>query len=237
LTKKYFLFRILTDFSQLRGSEVLFIIRITKDPEIRQAELMDAAQELFMMLGYQQTTVSTIVKKVGVAQGTFYYYFASKEAILEAIFARHVTNMVLEVQTFYSEQNTVLEKLQLFFNLFYKLCYYDEPGLIGKILYKEQQGPLINKLWRQMLINTTPLLKRILEQGNQEGLTNVIHMNETFSFFAGIMASLLEASSPMEFGHEANPTIVRNKLEIAEKLIESLLCAPAGSIHLEPLIP
>lgn len=216
---------------------MFFIIRITKDPEVRQAELLDAAQELFIQLGYQQTTVSTIVKKVGVAQGTFYYYFASKEAILEAIFARHVSTMILDVQAFYSEQNTVLEKLQLFFNLFYKLCYYDQPGLIGKILYKEKQGPLINKLWRQMLIITNPLLRRILEQGNQEGLTNVIHMDETFSFFAGIMGALLEASSPLEFGHEVDPITVKNKLKIAEKLIENLLGAPVGSIHLEPLVP
>lgn len=216
---------------------MFFIIRITKDPEIRQAELMDAAQELFLMLGYQQTTVSMIVKKVGVAQGTFYYYFASKEAILEAIFARHVSKMILNVQSFYSEEKTVLEKLQLFFNLFYKLCYHDEPGLIAKILYREQQGPLINKLWRQMLISTAPLLKRILEQGNQEGITNVVHMDEAFSFFAGIMASLLEASSPLEYGHEANPHMIENKLKIAEKLIESLLDAPAGSIQFIPCLP
>ena len=215
---------------------MFYISRITKDPEVRQAELMDTAQELFISLGYQQTTVSTIVKKVGVAQGTFYYYFPSKEAILEAIFARHVTNMVTEVQSFYLEQDTVLEKLQLFINLFYKLCYCDEPGLIGKILYKEQQGELINKLWRQMLIITTPLLKHILEQGNQKGLTNVIHMDETFSFFAGIMGSLLEASSPLEFGHEGDPRIMRNKMRIAEKLIENLLGAPAGSLHLDPLV-
>lgn len=218
---------------QLGKSEVLYISRITKDPEVRQAELLDTAQELFILTGYQQTTVSAIVKKVGVAQGTFYYYFASKEAILEAIFARHVTNMVAEVQSFYLEDDTVLAKLQLFFNLFYKLCYYDEPGLIGKILYKEKQGELINKLWRQMLLITTPLLRRILEQGNQEGLTHVVHMEETFSFFAGIMGSLLEASSPSEFGHEADPIVVKNKLKIAGKLIETLLGAPPNSIHLE----
>ena len=213
------------------------ISRITKDPQVRQAELMDTAQELFISLGYQQTTVSSIVKKNGVAQGTFYYYFPSKEAILEAIFARHVTHMVTEVQSFYLEQDTVLEKLQLFINLFYKLCYCDEPGLIGKILYKEKQGELINKLWRQMLFITTPLLKSILEKGNQQGLTHVIHMDETFSFFAGIMGALLEASSPLEFGHEADPRVVRHKIKIAEKLIENLLGTPVGSIRLDvPLL-
>lgn len=211
---------------------MLTISRITKDPEVRQAELMDTAEELFISLGYQQTTVSTIVKKIGVAQGTFYYYFPSKEVVLEAIFARHVKNMILEVQSFYLDHDTVLEKLQLFLNLFYKLCYHDGPGLICKILYKEKQGELINRLWRQMLNITTPILKHILEQGNQEGLTHVIYMDETFSFFAGIMGALLEASSPLEFGHEADPQIVRNKMDIAEKMIESLLGAPTGSIHL-----
>lgn len=49
------------------------------------------------------------------------------------------------------------------------------------------------------------------------------------------MAALLEASSPLEFGHEVDPVIVANKLEIAGKLIENLLGAPAGSIHLKPL--
>ncbi|WP_378951037.1 TetR/AcrR family transcriptional regulator [Pelosinus sp. sgz500959] len=208
------------------------ISRITKDPEVRQAELMDAAEELFISLGYQQTTVSTIVKKIGVAQGTFYYYFPSKEGILEALFARHVKNMLIEVQSFYLDRTTVLEKLQLFINLFYKLCYHDKPGLIANILYKEKQGELINRLWRQMLITTTPILKRIIEQGNHEEVTHVIHMDETFSFFASIMAALLEASSPLEFGHEADPQIVRNKMDIAEKMIESLLGAPANSIHL-----
>jgi AcrR family transcriptional regulator len=213
-------------------SEVLRISRITKDPEIRQAELIDAAEELFIAIGYQQTTVSRIVKKIGVAQGTFYYYFSSKEAILEAIFARHVKNSIIEAQCFYLEQDTVLEKLQLFINLFYKLCYQDGPGLISKVLYKEKQGELINKLWRQMLSITTPILKRILQQGNQEGLTHVIYMDETFSFFAGIMGALLEASSPLEFGHEVDPQIIINKIKIAEKMIENLLGAPTGSIHL-----
>lgn len=208
------------------------ISRITKDPEVRQAELVDTAEELFISLGYQQTTVSMIVKKIGVAQGTFYYYFPSKEVILEAIFARHVKNMVSEVHSFYLDHHTVLEKLQLFINLFYKLCYCDRPGLIANILYREKQGELINKLWRQMLLVTTPLLRSILEQGNQEGVTHVMHMDETFSFFAGIMGSLLEASSPLEFGHEADPQIVRNKMDIAEKMMESLLGVPAGSIRL-----
>jgi AcrR family transcriptional regulator len=47
------------------------ISRVTKDPQVRQAELMDTALELFLANGYQKTTVQDIVKHVNVAQGTF----------------------------------------------------------------------------------------------------------------------------------------------------------------------
>jgi len=210
---------------------VFSITRITKDPQVRQNELMDTALELFLAAGYQNTTVQDIVKSIQVAQGTFYYYFPSKEAIVEAILSRHVQRMIAEVQAFTS--NNLLEKLQLFINLFYKLSYFGEPGLICKILYKEDQGLLINKLWRQTIVITNPLLSQLLEECNQAGLTKVIHMEETLAFFGGIMAALLEASSPTEFGHEANPQVMKNKLSIAEKMIESLFGTASGSIHLE----
>lgn len=211
---------------------MVLIPRISKDPHVRQAELMDTALELFLAAGYEKTTVQDIVRKVNVAQGTFYYYFPSKEAILEAIFARHVKNMLYKVQAS-QPSSTVLEKLQLLIKHFYKLCYHDEPSQIAKVLYKEKQGELLNKVWRQMHLVTAPVFRSLLEQGNREGSTKVVHMEETLSFFAGIMASLLEASSPSEFGHESNPENQQNKLRLAGQLIETLFSAPPGSLNLE----
>ncbi len=59
--------------------------RISKSPDERRSELVAAAQQLFYTKGYERTSVSDIVKAVGVAQGTFYYYFGSKQAILGAL--------------------------------------------------------------------------------------------------------------------------------------------------------
>ena len=42
---------------------------------------MNAALQLFAERGYHKTKISDIVKAVGVAQGTFYWYFQSKESI------------------------------------------------------------------------------------------------------------------------------------------------------------
>jgi AcrR family transcriptional regulator len=47
----------------------------------RRVELLKAAREIFAERGYEATTVSEIVSRAGVAQGTFYLYFPSKVSI------------------------------------------------------------------------------------------------------------------------------------------------------------
>jgi AcrR family transcriptional regulator len=47
--------------------------------------IFEAALDLFMQQGYAATTVEQITKAAGVAKGTFFTHFASKEAILEHI--------------------------------------------------------------------------------------------------------------------------------------------------------
>jgi AcrR family transcriptional regulator len=52
--------------------------------------LLQSAKELFSKKGYYETKVSDIVEKSGVAQGTFYIYFKSKEEIfLELVKSLH----------------------------------------------------------------------------------------------------------------------------------------------------
>lgn len=48
----------------------------------RRRELIATAKRLFLERGYSQTSVASIVREAGVAQGTFYLYFKSKQAVL-----------------------------------------------------------------------------------------------------------------------------------------------------------
>ncbi len=51
----------------------------------RQAEIMSFALDLFSSQGYNSTSIDDIIKKAGIARGTFYLHFASKDDILEMI--------------------------------------------------------------------------------------------------------------------------------------------------------
>lgn len=52
--------------------------------ENRQA-ILDAARVVFAELGYGETTVRDIIRRTGLASGTFYNYFKSKEEVFQAL--------------------------------------------------------------------------------------------------------------------------------------------------------
>lgn len=70
----------------------------TKPAEVRLDELMDAAERLFIRKGFEATTVSEIVRDAGVAKGTFYHYFPSKNEVLAALRDRFTRQFIERIQ-------------------------------------------------------------------------------------------------------------------------------------------
>lgn len=71
----------------------------TKPAELRRAELMDAAQALFLGKGFNETSVDEIVRGAGVAKGTYYVYFKTKDDVLAALRERFVARFQERLQT------------------------------------------------------------------------------------------------------------------------------------------
>jgi len=59
-------------------------------PHTRRADLMDAAEDLFVSRGLDVVTVEDITNAAQVAKGTFYRYFISREALLLALRDRFI---------------------------------------------------------------------------------------------------------------------------------------------------
>ena len=58
---------------------------VKKSPEEWRAEILKAAQELFITKGYEETSISDIMVKADGAKGMFYRFFQSKEEIMHQI--------------------------------------------------------------------------------------------------------------------------------------------------------
>jgi AcrR family transcriptional regulator len=95
-------------------------VRITKDRETRKAELVDASMALFLEKGYDATMVSDIVRRVGVAQGTFYYYFETKENVLDAALEKMLQEGVGRVSRLAADEyQTAVQRLEGLFRMLF----------------------------------------------------------------------------------------------------------------------
>jgi AcrR family transcriptional regulator len=59
--------------------------KISAKKMLKEKDLFEAAYDLFISKGFQNTAIDDIVKKAGVAKGTFYLYFKDKYDIIDRI--------------------------------------------------------------------------------------------------------------------------------------------------------
>jgi TetR/AcrR family transcriptional regulator, fatty acid metabolism regulator protein len=60
----------------------------------KKDQIRKAALAVFARRGFHETTVAEIAQEAGIAKGTIYLYYASKEELLIAIFRRYIDGML-----------------------------------------------------------------------------------------------------------------------------------------------
>jgi len=150
--------------------------RVSKDPEVRRQEIVAAAFELFREKGYEQVSVHDIVKKVGLAQGTFYYHFKSKYELLDAVVEYEMRqNLGILERIATDEKLSILEKMQAMINL--------NPDEVSrrfvKLIRSEENAVMFRKYQTKMAEELVPYMTQIVERGNREGVFKVQYPRET----------------------------------------------------------
>ena len=69
----------------------------TKPADVRRQEILDAGGRVILAKGVGRASIDDIVAAAGVAKGTFYLYFASKEALVHALRERWVESIQARV--------------------------------------------------------------------------------------------------------------------------------------------
>ncbi|EEL87804.1 TetR/AcrR family transcriptional regulator [Bacillus cereus] len=154
-------------------------MRIVKEYEERRKEILETAERLFITKGYTKTTVNDILKEIGIAKGTFYHYFKSKEEVMDEIIMRIIKADVTKAKAIVSNPNIpVLEKL-------FRVLMEQSPksGDVKDKMIEQFHQPnnaeMHQKSIVQSIIHLSPVLAEILEQGIAEGIFSTPYPQET----------------------------------------------------------
>jgi AcrR family transcriptional regulator len=212
--------------------------RITKDPDERRSELIACAQELFYTKGYESTSVRDIVDEVGVAKGTFYYYFDSKLGVLEAMVDEAISQSVALLHRIVADETLpVLEKWARAFQMVaaWKAGHKAELLAMLHAMQMDENLLLRYKVQTRTLQLLSPEFAKIITQGVEEGVFETVFVEES----AEITLSIMQGLSDPVYGILLNPdnyedpvALARRKITAVETAIERVLGAPQGSLPL-----
>lgn len=199
-------------------------MRTVKSHQTRKNELLDTAESLFFTKGYDQTTVQDILQAAGIAKGTFYHYFKSKEEMMDAVVIRYIEAGVAAAEQIVSDPGlTVHEKL-----LRVVMAQKPEAGVQERLLeqFHEPQNALLHqKSLTETLLRLTPVLTRVIEQGKAEGLFHTPFPRESVEFLLAASQFLFD-----EGLFHWQPEALSRKIEAFIHIMETVLGAETGSL-------
>lgn len=144
-------------------------MRKTKAPEERKKEILDTANELFSQKGFDDTSVNDILERIGIAKGTFYYYFKSKEEVMDALVERCAAIMFERAKTVAADKDLgVHEKI---FAAVMALNMRDTGSEeLLRQMHKPQNALMHEKSLITLIEGATPILAGIVREGIEAGL-------------------------------------------------------------------
>lgn len=156
-------------------------MRITKKADERKDEILDVAENLFITKGYAHTTIKAIIQEIGIAKGTFYYYFSSKEGVMDAVVIRFVDKAVKDATRIVTDTRlTAPEKL--FHIIMGQMPQTPEKDHMIEELHQVDNAEIHQKSLVESITQLTPVFTQVIEQGIEEGYFHTSYPKETIEF-------------------------------------------------------
>lgn len=149
-------------------------MRIVKEAEERKEEILDVAEKLFAAKGFDHTSTNDILEGVGIARGTLYYHFRSKEEILDAVIERLTNRLVAEAALIV--RNRELPFLERLTKAVMSLNVESQLGLeVMEQVHRPQNALMHQKMQQMLLSGINPLFTGLVEEGIDQGICHTEH--------------------------------------------------------------
>ena len=187
--------------------------------------ILDAAKELMCTINSpSEITVDMIAKQAGIGKGSIYYYFKSKDEIIDAVITRSYTAALGDFLTELNSRENTIEKVRLLFRSILKSELLDKSKNVIIELHLQNDIVTNYKLMMTSVKIVSPILTQLLIEGTEEGVMHAEFPEESAQMIVAMMTILLDNS----FFPEDNMSRFR-KLKLYAQILETCLKSEPGS--------
>lgn len=188
--------------------------------------ILNSAEELMcsMKEPNKDITVDMIAKNAGIGKGSIYYYFKSKDEIIDAVIERSYSSAIREYFNNIKNCSNTFEKIKTLFQSMIKEEFRDKSKNVIISLHVQDDIVLHYKMMITSIKTVSPLLTAILAEGQLDGSIRTYAPKESAEMIVAMLTFLLNKS----FFPSDNEGMYR-KLKLYAKILETCFQAKEGS--------
>ena len=141
-------------------------------PELRRQAILEAALAVFAERGFAAARLDDVAARAGVAKGTLYLYFHSKEALFEALIRDAISPLLAHVGAVAAAPDMApIKALETFFHLFEtEVLRTDRKLLLRLIISEGTRFPALAEIYyREVVTRGLRILRSLAERATKDG--------------------------------------------------------------------
>lgn len=149
-------------------------------PEARSDRILSAARRQFEAAGFRKTSIAEIADEAGVAPGTIYWHFHSKEELFLRLVDEDNARWLAQARAALAGSETALERIAELART--SAGFYEQSRLLLGILRRDKrilQGPLLEDIHERLAKQSISLLAAVIRQGIEEGCVRPVDAEAT----------------------------------------------------------
>ena len=187
-----------------------------KKGERRKQDLLNIAYRMFIEKGYENTSVDDIIIEAGIAKGTYYYYFESKEATLEAVIEMMIEKAENVAKAALMNPVPIPQKLA---SVVYAFQPNKDEVVITDVLERKENIVMHDKIGKKIVEVAVPILSDIVREGIAQGIFACTNVEER------VRMLLIMSQNMFDYGAYSNKDI-----EVYVDMLEKSLGAKEGTM-------
>ncbi|MDU5913987.1 MAG: TetR/AcrR family transcriptional regulator [Anaerococcus vaginalis] len=188
----------------------------------RKSEILDMARSMFIFTGYENTSINDLIKKLGIAKGTFYHYLKSKEELLDQVISEVNKKIVKNICEISALDRSTDEKLFMVISS----LKVENHNMIIDYMHKLENALLHQKTLNSILKDVTPYFEKIIEEGNRSNVFSCKYPKESMYIFLCSAINLLD-DGVIDFNNDEKESIFIALIE----LLANMLAIDVDKIH------
>lgn len=187
-----------------------------KKGERRKQDLLNIAYRMFIEKGYENASVDDIIIEAGIAKGTYYYYFESKEATLEAVIEMMIEKAENIAKAALMNPVPIPQKLA---SVVYAFQPNKDEIVITDVLERKENIVMHDKIGKKIVEVAVPILSDIVREGIAQGIFACTNVEERVKML------LIMSQNMFDYGAYSNKDI-----EVYVDMLEKSLGAKEGTM-------